>query len=200
VAVVAVAAAITVAAGGRNTAADGTSAAGRALHARVANVRAGALHKATRDLARRYETVVAEDLNVAGMIRNRRLARAVADAGFGAARRMLAYKTAWNGGQLVTAGRFYPSSKTCSGCGAVKAKLLPSERTYVRAGCGLVPGRDVNAAVNLLALAASGAESQNACGAQVRPSLAGHRAMNQEPGTAHAGKTGTAAPQGMAAA
>jgi putative transposase len=62
------------------------------VHARAANVRAGALHKATRDLARRYETVVAEDLNVAGMIRNRRLARAVADAGFGAARQMLAYK------------------------------------------------------------------------------------------------------------
>jgi putative transposase len=161
------------------------------VHARAANVRADALHKATRDLARRYETVVAEDLNVAGMIRNRRLARAVADAGFGAARQMLAYKTAWNGGQLVTAGRFYPSSKTCSGCGAVKAKLLLSERTYICTACGLVLDRDINAARNLLQLAASGAESLNACGGTVRPGLAGHVPVKQEPGAALAGETGT---------
>src|SRR5205807_1378631 len=67
------------------------------IHARVANVRADALHKATSSLARQYETVVAEDLNVAGLVRNRRLARAVADAGFGTALGMLGYKTAWDG-------------------------------------------------------------------------------------------------------
>ena len=72
------------------------------LHARVANVRTDALHKATATLAAGYETVVVEDLNVAGMIRNRRLARAVADQGFGAARRMLAYKT------VDRAGRWSP--------------------------------------------------------------------------------------------
>jgi putative transposase len=65
----------------------------------------------------------------------------------------------------------------------VKAKLALSERTY-RCDCGLVMNRDVNAARNLLNLAASGAERQNACGAQIRPGLAGHRAMKQEPGTA----------------
>src|SRR6185437_4071273 len=67
------------------------------VHARVAHVRADALHKATSMLAGRYETVVAEDLNVAGMIRNRRLARAVGDQGFGTLRRMLGYKSAWRG-------------------------------------------------------------------------------------------------------
>jgi len=81
----------------------------------------------------------------------------------------------------------------------VKAKLALSERTYVCAPCGLVLDRDVNAAVNLLKLAASGAESRNARGAQVRPSLAGHRAMKQEPGAALAGETGTAARQLAAA-
>jgi putative transposase len=170
------------------------------IHARVASVRADALHKATSDLAGHYETVVAEDLNVAGMARNRRLARAICDQGFGQARRMLAYKTAWNGGRLIVAARFYPSSKTCSGCGAVKAKLLLSERTYACTACGLVLDRDVNAAVNLLHLAASGAESQNACGPQVRPGVAGRSGTKQEPGTARAGKTGTASPQGEAAA
>jgi putative transposase len=162
------------------------------LHARVASVRADALHKATTMLARRYETVVAEDLNVAGMTRNRRLARAVSDQGFGQARRMLGYKTTWNGGRLLLADRFYPSSKACSACGAVKATLPLSERTYRCEHCGLVEDRDVNAARNLLKLAASGAESINASGAAVRPGPAGHAAMNEEPGTAQAGKTGTA--------
>ena len=84
---------------------------------------------------------------MAGMTRNRRLARAVADQGFGQARRMLGYKTTWNGGSLLPAGRWFPSSKTCSGCGAVKAKLALSERTYRCEACGLVLDRDVNAAV-----------------------------------------------------
>jgi putative transposase len=168
------------------------------IHARVASVRADALHKATSDLAARYETVVAEDLNVAGMTRNRRLARAIADQGFGQARRMLGYKTTWNGGTLITADRWFPSSKLCSGCGAVKAKLTLSERVY-RCDCGLVLDRDVNAARNLLNLAASGAGRVNACGGQVRPSLAGQRPVKQEPGTARTGKTGTAARQQAAA-
>ena len=161
------------------------------VHARVASVRIDALHKATTMLARRYEIVVAEDLNVAGMTRNRRLARAVSDQGLGQARRMLTYKTAWSGGQLVVAGRFYPSSKTCSACGWRKPSLTLAERTFACEACGLVLDRDVNAAHNLLGLAASGAESENACGGTVRPGLAGRVPVNQEPGTAHAGKTGT---------
>jgi putative transposase len=171
------------------------------IHARVANVRADALHKATTALAARYETVVAEDLNVTGMMGNRRLARAVADQGFGTARRMLAYKTRWNGGTLITADRWYPSSKTCSGCGAVKAKLALSERTYQCVACGLVLDRDLNAARNLLNLAASGAERLNACGGTVRPGHAGQVPAKQEPGTADdADQTGTAARQQAAAA
>ena len=175
------------------------------IHAQVANIRADVVRKATSDLASRYETVVAEDLNVAGMTRNRRLARAICDQGFGEARRMLGYKTQWNGGRLIVADRFYPSSKTCSGCGAVKAKLPLHVRVYECEHCGLVFDRDVNAARNLLHLgtasgAGTGLTEANACGAQVRPSPAGHRAMNQEPGTAPAGKTGTAARQQAAAA
>jgi putative transposase len=168
------------------------------IHARVADVRADELHKATSALAARYESVVAEDLNVAGMTCNRRLARAIADQGFGMARRMLGYKTTWNGGHLLLADRWFPSSKTCSGCGAVKAKLALSERTY-RCGCGLVTGRDVNAAVNLLNLAASGAESLNARGGKIRPGPAGHAPVKQEPSTADADQTGTASEQPLAA-
>ena len=76
-----------------------------------------------------------------GVAINRSLARAVSDQGFGQARRMLGYKTTWNGGTLIPADRWFPSSKTCSGCGAVKAKLALSERTYVCTECGLVLDR-----------------------------------------------------------
>ena len=170
------------------------------LHAKVANVRADALHKATTELARRYETVIAEDLNVIGMVKNRSLARAVSDQGFGEARRMLSYKTAREGGTLIIADRWYPSSKTCSSCGAAKAKLTLKERTFACEACGHTEGRDVNAARNLLSLAASGAESINACGGTVRPRPARHVPVKQEPGTANAGKTGTAPQQCEAAA
>ncbi|SDL15092.1 putative transposase, partial [Nonomuraea maritima] len=93
------------------------------IHHRVANLRQDALHKLTTAVAAEYGTIAIEDLNVAGMLRNRRLARKIADAGFGEIRRRLTYKTAWAGGRIVAADRWYPSSKTCSGCGAVKAKL-----------------------------------------------------------------------------
>jgi putative transposase len=169
------------------------------IHAKAANARTDALHQATTELARRYETVIAEDLNVAGMIRNRHLARAITDQGLGTARRMLAYKTTWNGGRLIIAGRWFPSSKACSGCGAAKAKLALSERTYRCDRCDLVMDREVNAASNLLHLAASGAGSINACGGTIRPGPAGHVPVKQEPGAARAGKTGTASGQPLAA-
>ena len=170
------------------------------IHARVTNVRADALHKATTDLAARYETIVAEDLNVTGMLANRRLARAVADQGFGQTRRMLGYKTTWNGGRFVVADRWYPSSKTCSACGWRKPSLTLAERTFTCEVCGLVLDRDENAARNLRDLAASGAESLNACGGTVRPGHAGRVPLKQEPGTASADETGTAARQREAAA
>ena len=179
-------------------------AAGRLgrVHARVAAVRADALHKATTRLAARYETIVVEDLNVTGMISNKKLARAVADQGFGTARRMLGYKTRWKGGTLVVADRWYPSSKTCSKCGSVKAKLTLNDRVFACDTCGHAEDRDVNAARNLLSLAASGAERRNARGAAVRPGPAGHAVLKREPGTrpARRDKTGTAPQQCEAAA
>jgi putative transposase len=161
------------------------------IHARAASIRGDALHKATSELGRRYETVVAEDLNVTGMTRNRRLARAIADQGFGQARQMLGYKTAWNGGRLVIAGRWYPSSKTCSACGWRKPSLTLAERTFTCQSCGMVLDRDVNASRNLLKLAASGAERVNACGGTVRPGPAGQVPVKQEPGTPDGDQTGT---------
>jgi putative transposase len=112
-----------------------------AEHRRVADARSDAIHKMTTNVARTYATVVIEDLNVAGMVKNRRLARHVADASFAEIRRQLAYKIEWHGGTLIVADRWFPSSKTCSGCGAVRAELTLSERMYVCGVCRLVSDR-----------------------------------------------------------
>jgi putative transposase len=133
------------------------------------------------------------------MLKNRRLARHVADASFGEVRRQLEYKTRWHGGRLVVADRWFASSKTCSGCGAVKAKLALSERTYRCTECGTVLDRDVNAAVNLARLAGSGPDS-NGRGADRKTGLARQVAVKRQPGTPLGDETGTAAPQGTAAA
>jgi putative transposase len=119
------------------------------IHARVTALRRALLHEVTAELARGHTSVVIEDLHAAGMLRNRRLARVISDASFGELRRQLEYKAARYGTELVIADRWYPSSKTCSGCGTVKADLTLSERTYDCGACGLVIDRDLNAAVNL---------------------------------------------------
>jgi putative transposase len=121
-------------------------------YARVANLRRDGLHKLTSMLTTKYATIVVEDLNVAGMVRNRKLARAISDCGFGAIRTMLGYKTTWNGGRLHVADRWFPSSKTCSECGVTKAKLPLRDRTFLCDACGLVLDRDLNAARNLARL------------------------------------------------
>ncbi|MFD3310683.1 IS607 family element RNA-guided endonuclease TnpB [Streptomyces sp. NPDC058656] len=124
------------------------------IHHRVANLREDTLHKLTTRLASEYGTVVVEDLNVAGMGRNRRLSRRIADAAFGEIRRQLTYKTRRRGTRLVVADRWFPSSKTCSRCGVVKAKLPLGVRVFECDNCGLVLDRDANAGHNLVALAA----------------------------------------------
>jgi len=132
------------------------------LHASIAAVRSDALHKLTTDLTRRFHTIGIEDLNVRGMVRNRHLARSIADMGFFEFRRQLEYKAAMRGGQVVVADRFYASSKTCSACGKKLDKLPLSVREWVCPSCCVVHDRDVNAAINLKNMAASSAVS--ACG------------------------------------
>jgi putative transposase len=119
------------------------------LHARIANLRAQAAHELSKRLATSLTRLCVEDLNVAGMLHNRPLARALSDAGLGDLGRLLAYKAGWYGCDLVEADRWYPSSKTCSGCGHVDGELTLGQRTYRCAHCGLVVDRDVNAAINL---------------------------------------------------
>jgi putative transposase len=139
-------------------------------HRRIRNQRVDALHKATTSLARAKSVIVLEDLHVAGLLRNRRLARAMADQGWAEFQRQLAYKCQWYGSRLLVAPRYFASSKICSRCGLVKATLPLGVQVFCCDACGLMIDRDLNAARNLAQLvdsglvAASSAETQNACG------------------------------------
>ncbi|MCK9870964.1 transposase [Nocardiopsis dassonvillei] len=152
------------------------------VHARITDRRRDFLHKLSTRLVRENQAVVIEDLAVANMVKNRRLARAISDAAWRELRTMLEYKCAWYGRDLVVADRFFPSSKACStpGCAYVHTSLPLRVREWTCPRCGATHDRDVNAANNLRAagLAAS------ACGAGVRPqresSRTGRPAVKQE--------------------
>lgn len=121
------------------------------LHYRISCQRADSLHKFSSKLTRAKSVIVLEDLYVAGMKRNRSLSLSITDAGMGELRRQLVYKSDWYGARLVFADRFFPSSKTCSGCTAVKETLDLAERVFACEVCGISLDRDENAAANLRA-------------------------------------------------
>ena len=118
-------------------------------HARVMSVRNDALHKLTTGLVGTYGRIVIEDLNVKGMVRNRRLARAVSDMGFGGFRRQLSYKVVPSLTKLMVADRWFPSSKLCLNCDTLHDGLTLKDRTFKCDGCGHVEDRDLHAARNL---------------------------------------------------
>lgn len=125
------------------------------IHLDVTHARADFLHKLTTSLTRANSVIVVEDLSVAEMVRNRRLARHIADAGWSEFRRQLEYKAKWYGSRVVAADRWYPSTRTCYACGQVNQELALADRTWT-CRCGTAHRRDVTAAINLLRLAAEG--------------------------------------------
>jgi putative transposase len=133
---------------------------------KVRNARSDFLHRASTRLVRDNDMIVIEDLNVSGMVRNRKLARVISDCGWGEFRRELEYKCARYGRQLVVIDRWYPSSKTCSACGHLLAELGLGTRHWTCPSCGTGHDRDVNAAKNILAAG----QAVTACGADVRHS------------------------------
>ncbi|MFI6802297.1 RNA-guided endonuclease InsQ/TnpB family protein [Streptosporangium canum] len=121
------------------------------VHARITDRRRDHLHKLTTSIVRENQVIAIEDLTVRNLVKNRSLARAVADASWRQLRIMLEYKAAWYGRQLVVVDRWFPSSKRCSACGAVAAAMPLEVREWVCAACGATHDRDVNAARNILA-------------------------------------------------
>ena len=141
------------------------------LHYRISCLRQEAIHQATSDIVARTKpdtqrpsVVVMEDLNVKGMMRNRKLARSIADVSMGEFGRQMRYKCGWYGINLLEADRWFPSSKQCSSCGQRKESLTLSERTYYCPNCGLMIDRDLNAAINLKQLSTASSAGSEACG------------------------------------
>ena len=120
------------------------------MYARMTNIRTNYIHQTTHDLVSLLpKRVVMEDLNVIGMMKNRHLSKAIQEQCFAEFIRQMQYKCEWNGIEFVQVDRFYPSSKTCSCCGAIKHDLRLRDRVYVCAECGAEIDRDYNAAINL---------------------------------------------------
>jgi putative transposase len=160
-------------------------------HRKVRNARQDFLHRASTRLVRDNDTIVIEDLNVSGMIRNRHLARVISDCGWSEFRRQLEYKCERAGRKLVVIDRWYPSSKTCSACGHLLADLSLSTRTWRCPSCRTRHDRDVNAAKNLLAAGRAVAREApgDACGGDVRRhgNSRPQSPVNQEPRPVTAG-------------
>lgn len=117
-------------------------------HARVADSRRDHLHKVSRRIVNENQVIVVEDLNVTGMMKNRNLAKAIADAGFATFSRFLEYKAARAGKVFIKVGKFFPSTKTCSECGSINDLTL-DVRHWTCSDCGSFHDRDVNAARNI---------------------------------------------------
>ena len=141
-------------------------------------------------LVRGHDVIVIEDLAVQNMVRNRSLAKAISDCGWGTFRHMIQYKAARAGRHLIVIGRWYPSSKTREACGHLLAALSLNTRTWQCPSCRTRHDRDINAAKNIKAAGlAVGTDGANACGADVRHSGSSRvrSAVKQEPQPAKAG-------------
>lgn len=169
-------------------------------HEHVRNQRHHFLHQVSNRLTQ-YPRVAIEDLNVTGMLANHRLARSIHDAAWTELARILAYKQAWRGGELVGVDRWFPSSKTCSRCGTTDPNLTLADRAYQCGSCGLELDRDLNAAINLAAWAsAHAARDPQAAGPVTnarRQNGSGRRSRGDETSLDEAG---TRTPQAASAA
>jgi putative transposase len=118
------------------------------LHEKIGNQRRDYLHKISRELVDRHDTICLEDLSVADMTKDRSMTRAISDMGWRELRSMLEYKAEWAGKNISIIGRFDPSSKMCSCCGKINRELKLSDRKWICI-CGIVHDRDINAAINI---------------------------------------------------
>lgn len=139
-------------------------------HYRISCIRKNAIHQATSYIVKNYDRIVIEDLNIVGMIKNRKLSQAISDVSFGEIKRQLTYKSLWYEKELVIANRYFASSKTCSECGHKKETLKLSERMFKCDNCGHSIDRDLNAAINLANYSpTSEYEESKACGENSEP-------------------------------
>lgn len=152
-------------------------------HEHVARQRSDFLHKLSRRLVAEHGTIHLEDLNIRGMLANHKLAKSIADSGWGMFGRFCEYKAEWYGSRVVCADRFYPSSKTCGVCGCINRDLALSDRFWTCGNCGAHHDRDINAAINLLHKTTAGAAESSRPGRGCKtdsPNGGTHTSRNRE--------------------
>ncbi len=143
------------------------------IQQKISNSRTDHLHKLTTRLVRENQTIAVESLAVKNMVKNRKLALSISDAGWGELVRQLEYKAKWYGRNLVKIDRWFPSSKRCGNCGHIVERLPLNVREWDCPSCGTHHDRDINAAQNILAVG----HTVTVCGANVRP--ARHQSKGQ---------------------
>ena len=147
------------------------------IHEKITNSRMDLIHKITLNLVNQFDTIYLEDLNVKGMMKNHKLAKAISDVSWGKFIEVLTYKTKWNDKEIIHIDRFFPSSKTCSKCGLINNSLTLKDRKWTCKECGEIHDRDFNAAINILSEGyrknISGGTSDYKRRAKIRPSLDG---------------------------
>lgn len=120
------------------------------IHEKIANKRADFLHKLTTNIVKNHDLICIEDLNVKGMVKNKKLAKSISDVSWSEFIRQLSYKCEWYGKILIKVNRYYPSTKTCSCCGHKIENLTLSNRVWICPTCNTFHDRDINAAINIL--------------------------------------------------
>lgn len=156
------------------------------LHQKISNIRNDHLQKVSWQIVKNNGTIVLEDLNVKGMMKNHCLAKSIADVSLSELVRMIKYKAEWYGRTVLQVNRWFPSSKTCNDCNYVKQDLTLEDREWVCPRCNVKHDRDLNAAKNIRKQGITTAGTAGiAWGAEVRPKsdetfVIGHSALKQE--------------------
>jgi putative transposase len=144
------------------------------IHKKISNSRIDNLHKVSTELIKKYDTIVLEDLNIKGMIKNHKLSKHIADASWGKFVELLSYKAKWNDKNIIHIDRFFPSSKICNKCGYINQDLNLSVREWTCNACHSHHDRDINASINILKegikIISSGTDDYRR-GDEIRPSL-----------------------------
>jgi putative transposase len=142
-------------------------------HEKVSNQRKDFLHKATNEITNRFDLIILEDLNIKGMVKNHKLAGAISDCGWNMFETMLKYKSEWKGKKVEYIGRFEPSSKICSICGAKNNELTLKDREWTCNNCHTTHDRDKNAATNILSFGLRNSGMERALECVEQPALVG---------------------------
>jgi len=152
------------------------------VHEKIGNSRSNHIHNITTQLVRENQTICVEDLSVANIMKNHKLAKSVSDCSWGEFLRQLKYKSEWNQRNLISVGRFFPSSKTCNKCKFINQNLTLKDREWTCPSCGSKLDRDINASENILE---QGLKIYSGCGMQSESKQKCGEALSRDKSVSH---------------